>query len=312
MPQVRRALSNPREALRFVTRSTFHHLHLHLSGGYVEPADRTVLDRDWDVLVVLDACRYDALVSENPFDAECRRVRSQAPYTRRWFQRNFLESPESETSDLIYVTSNPLASSFVSDANPKRTVLNDPAAARRRELPFFHTEEVFEYGWDHEDGTVHPDVVTDRALQLHRAHPDQPMVVHYLQPHGPLVGTDRPRLSENNYEQLQDGKVDLETVKATYAGCLRYVLDDVERLVRNLSGDVAITADHGEGFGEYGIYGHPPWGYSRPLLDVPWITLRGGGAPLEAVDRERWRRRDDGGEEVSAGLEDKLESLGYL
>jgi hypothetical protein len=77
-------------------------------------------------------------------------------------------------------------------------------------------------------------------------------------------------------------------------------------LVDGVSGDVVITADHGESFGEAGIYGHPPWANSDVLLHIPWVELEGrGNRPqyvTDALDVDR---------DVTSDIEEQLDSLGY-
>jgi hypothetical protein len=241
------------------------------------------------VLVVLDACRYDALHERNPFDASCQRRRTQAPNTAPWFLRNFVEAPRDATEDVVYVT-----------ANPKTSETLDTEAR------FHHFERVFEGHWDDEANSVLPEELTDIALRRASEHPDRRIVVHYLQPHGPFVGSDRPDLHLYRYERLRRGEVSLEAVLDAYHTCLSKLLVEVERLVDGVSGDVVVTADHGESFGEAGIYGHPPWAYSDVLIGVPWIEVEGGGNEPEYTTSAL-----EEGREVSTSVEDQLESLGY-
>lgn len=289
LDRLRTGLQNPGEALEYASDAAIGKLRLRLTGAYLAPSDRTVLEEPWDVLVVLDACRYDALYEQNPFDAPCQKRQTQAPNTAPWFLRNFVEAPPEATSEVVYVT-----------ANPKTSETLDTDAR------FHRFERVFERHWDTSVNSVRPEDLTDIALERASEHPDKRLVVHYLQPHGPFVGADRPDLHLYRYEKLRRGEVSLETVLDAYHTCLSKLLEEVERLVDGVSGDVVVTADHGESFGEAGIYGHPPWAYSDVLIGVPWIEVEGGGNEPEyttsALEKER---------EVSTTVEDQLERLGY-
>ncbi|MFQ5885465.1 MAG: hypothetical protein ACE5IO_10250, partial [Thermoplasmata archaeon] len=53
-------------------------------------------------------------------------------------------------------------------------------------------------------------------------------------------------------------------------------LDWVMRLVQVLKGRVVITSDHGNLFGEYGLFRHPRGLYLPELTQVPWLELQGG------------------------------------
>ena len=68
-----------------------------------------------------------------------------------------------------------------------------------------------------------------------------------------------------------------------YDGCLRYIDQQIERLVDHLRDNglldntlVIITSDHGEQFGEHGLLGHAN-SLFRPLLHVPLVILPPGG-----------------------------------
>jgi len=60
-----------------------------LNGQYVTPSDERLINEDCDVLVIIDACRYDILNDINPFDTECDARISHASETFTWFSGNF-------------------------------------------------------------------------------------------------------------------------------------------------------------------------------------------------------------------------------
>jgi hypothetical protein len=289
LERLRTGLESPAEALEYVSEAAIGKLRIRLADIHLSPSQQSVLEDSWDVLVVLDACRYDSLRERNPFDAPCQRRRTQAPNTAPWFLRNFVEVPVEATSDVVYVT-----------ANPKTSETLDTDSR-------FHLfERVFEHHWDTQADSVLPEELTDIALKRASEYPEKRLVVHYLQPHGPFVGAERPNLHLHGYEELRRGEVSLEEVLAAYHTCLSKLLTEVERLVDGVSGDVVVTADHGESFGEAGVYAHPPWAYSDVLIGVPWIEVEGGGNEPEYTTSAL-----EGSREVSTSVEDQLESLGY-
>lgn len=105
------------------------------------------------------------------------------------------------------------------------------------------------------------------------------MIIHYVQPHSPLIGkkklfTGKEREDFLSWRNLAySDEIDIEEVKKAYIENLKLVLNYVKRLAKKIEGKVAVTADHGESFGEYGIYGHCPGLYTRQLLEVPWFEL---------------------------------------
>jgi len=281
--------SSPIEGASYLTDAAVGKVRIRLGDYYVPPSDSTVLQESWDVLIVLDACRYDSFVEQNPFEAPCERRISQAPNTRPWFLKNFVWVPPEAVSDIVYVTANPKTAEALDD-----------------ESRFCRFDRVFETHWNSSVNSVLPEELTDIALDRADRFPDKRLVVHYLQPHGPFVGADEPSLHMHQYQQLRRGEVSLETVLRAYHSSLSRVLTEVERLVDGISGDVIVTADHGESFGEAGIYGHPPWANSDRLLYVPWVELEGEGNQPRYETRALESNRD-----VTTDIKEQLNSLGY-
>ncbi|MFW5949621.1 MAG: hypothetical protein ACOCSD_08495 [Halolamina sp.] len=60
---------------------------------------------------------------------------------------------------------------------------------------------------------------------------------------------------------------------ALYEENLRIVLEAVADFVDALDGDVVVTADHGEAFGEEGVWEHHIETHIPPLIEVPWLVL---------------------------------------
>ena len=72
-------------------------------------------------------------------------------------------------------------------------------------------------------------------------------------------------------EALSDGT--RETALKYHEENLRIALDSVAELVTELDGDVVVTADHGEAFGEQGVWEHHIETHIPPLVEVPWLEL---------------------------------------
>jgi len=64
-----------------------------------------------------------------------------------------------------------------------------------------------------------------------------------------------------------------ETVMEYHEENLRIAFESIVDLVDDLDGDVVITADHGEAFGEQGIWEHHIETHIPPLVEVPWLEL---------------------------------------
>lgn len=53
------------------------------------------------------------------------------------------------------------------------------------------------------------------------------------------------------------------------------MLREVEKLRKKLKGKIVVTADHGQGLGDYWIYKHP-YMFIKPLIEIPWLITFGG------------------------------------
>ncbi len=269
------------------------------------PYGTDVYEREWDVLVVLDACRADLLQSVAPefdFLGDVDTLRSVGSSSSEWLENTFEGNPE--TGRTVMVTGNTWTDRYLTaDA-------------------FGALDEVWKYAWDDDLGTVPAEAITDRAIALAREREPDRLVVHYMQPHHPFVpeplsGDDGmartgSHSSESNpWILLRRGDVSAEAVWSAYEANLRYVLPEVATLVEDVAGRVAITADHGNLFGEWGLYGHPMHTPVPALLTVPWVETAGGGqetytpsrTPPEPLPVSRIYGADTD--------RDRLEALGY-
>ena len=178
-------------------------------------------------------------------------------------------------------------------------------------------DEVWKYAWDTELGTVRPRSITDRAINASRDRDSERLIIHYLQPHFPSIpeplnsGIDIDTFGEgwdSVWDQLRSGKIESEVAWNSYEANLRHVLDDVDLLLDNLSSDeVIITADHGNAFGEWGLYGHPPRTPVKTVREVPWVSI-------SATDTQGYEPsvEPNNRETAQDEVEDRLADLGYL
>jgi len=265
-----------------------------------------VFEREWDVLVVLDACRADLLQSvaaEGDLLGEVQTVRSVGSSSSEWLENTF--EGHSETGQTVMITGNTWTDRYL-DADA-----------------FAALDEVWKYAWDDELGTVPARAVTDRAIAMSRECDPDRLVVHYMQPHHPFVAdpltgdegmarTSDHSSGANPWVLLRRGELTTERVWEAYEATLRGVLPEVETLVANVEGRVAVTADHGNLFGEWGLYGHPMQTPVPALLAVPWAETTGKGRndhdpaldPPEPLPVSRVHGADTD--------RDRLAALGYL
>ena len=260
-----------------------------------------VYDAEWDLLVVLDAFRADALRSvqdEYEFLGDMDTAFSKGSSSREWISTNFHERHRNWTKRTAYVTGNPFSNDYL-DKNH-----------------FNILDEVWRYHWDDEVGTIPPDVMTKRAILVGRNGDHDRMIVHYMQPHFPSI--PHPEIGsavdpETNvwldsvWDRLESDDISYERVWEAYLDNLRHVLDSVSVLLKNVEAETAIlTADHGDGFGEEGIYGHPRLRTHRVLREVPWVMT-------DATDEETLLPEETDHDNIAneEDIEKRLADLGY-
>jgi len=233
-------------------------------------------EEDWDTLIVLDACRadyFEAVADLNRFDEYDSRI-SLGSHSSEWTRRNFKGK---QFGDTVYVSANPHTSLVAGDS-------------------FHHIYELWETDVDEKVGVVRPETVRDTAIEARQRFPDKRLIVHFMQPHGPYLGSD-----------IDEWTNDAEYWEA-YEDNLEYVLEFVEDLLAENPEKTVITADHGQtnfqGFKDrLGLSGHPPRTRFRELVEVPWAVVDGDRIDIQSGDISEAK-----GEQV----EDRLKDLGYL
>jgi len=266
-----------------------------------EVTGRSIFDEEWDLCVLLDACRADELEryrDEYEWLDTVGRFDSLASCTWNWVPRTVEHTPRDVLERTVYVSANPFVAELI-----------EPGLFR-------DLDGVFGYAWDESHGTVYPRPVTDRAIHHWRTTRPDRLVVHYLQPHVPFLTGSAATLDRSNFSQETEsvndawdrvtrGTLDRDTAIERYRQTLRTVLEDVDLLLSCIEADdVVVTADHGEAFGEWELYGHPG-GVDLPCLTrVPWVRT--------SATRERdYEPTTDPTEGDKPAREAQLRALGY-
>lgn len=278
-----------------------------------------IWEEDFDILLVLDATRVDMMEEIGPeFGFNNIEAKwSNAACSLDWIKRNFKHTiPEDNVG---YVTANPF-----SGHNEDYAQSADLVEGKDIE----YLDEVWKYGWEETEGiiTTPPDLVTERAIAAWRNREElniDKLVVHYMQPHQPFrMGSDwgaaKRNLEnlvtgDNNkdhaciWERTRYGDFTVDEVKSSYYDNLRWVLGNVtEVAMKNLDGDIHITADHGNAMGEWLQWGHPPDVITPEVRKVPYIRTEG-------IDKNTVQPEFSKPEtEVDIDVEEQLEDLGYM
>jgi hypothetical protein len=272
-----------------------HHLNRFFDHGSY------IYEKDWDLLVIVDACRYDLaeiVSNEYSFGHSIGSTRSVASVTRRWMQENFSDEFIEEMTKTTYICGNPYSDSELKPEYFRKLV------------------EVWRDNWE-EPGTVPPRAITDATVEIGREANPERVIAHYMQPHCPFI--DEPQLSRGKqleafgnqswddvWQRLEKGHISKSEVWDGYKKNLRRAFDEVEVLIENFDADtVIISSDHGNALGEWGLYGHPEQMPFQCLRKVPYIEL----SSEDKKTRTDLTHLETNEQEVN--VEKRLKALGY-
>lgn len=286
------------------------------------PIGTNVYERDWDLLILLDTCRVDALKEVAPeydFIHDVGSILSVGSSSSEWIAQTFTRDRIEEVQETAYVSANAWAKRVIEDRNTPEGHANALLSWTDWDVCNPHDFLALEQAWetapqleyDIDAGGTTPRYLTDRAIAAAREYEPDRLIVHYIQPHRPYtseaISEGRPLKphEKNPWEYLRNGG-ELDRVWTSYLNQLRYALDSIKILINNINADRAIlSADHGDAFGEYGFYAHGV-GVPHPhVRRVPW-------AVTTSEDRGEYEVKNSWSVEKSRSAEDDLKALGYL
>ncbi|MFP4117059.1 MAG: hypothetical protein ACLFQ8_02865 [Candidatus Aenigmatarchaeota archaeon] len=313
--------------------------------------EQNINQEDWDYLIVLDACRYDAFekVHSKYLEGELEKRLSKGSSTTGWLENSFPGD-----YDYLYISSNPFVNSL---GHSLSDISTGYYSSWRATEHFGKIVDSWNLDWDHDLETVTPEKLTKRAVKHIEEDDskDRRTIIHYMQPHRPYlegdveienIGLERAvtKVSEDQgfFEKLRAETLSVlyhvwkrmsvpmkyrikkllgyetktekfiingggDKIVEWYMQNLELALKWIEKLLPHLDGEVVITADHGEAFGENGIWWHEYREHVPILLEVPWFR----------VDMDKYKEEDGKVEPVEEEnekedkIKDKLKKLGY-
>lgn len=266
-----------------------------------------VFDQDWDVLIILDACRYDAFRKHASLPGRLRAVTSRGSVTPEWLSANVADR---DLTDTVCVSANGQYLRLADELNTRwhafEGVVEDELADAEESLL-----------------VASPETVTERACEVLEQYPRKRVVIHYVQPHTPYLGP----LGRKHFppgrsltELGTDPTHDRDLIVAAYHENLHLVLSSVEELLDTAGPDigrVVITSDHGELLGDR-LWPLPvrQWDHIQdlphPLLvRVPWHRLD-VGARRDVVAEEPVGESAIDGMDSREQLTEHMRALGYV
>lgn len=277
-----------------------------------------VMAEEWDTLIILDGCRFDVFEDVHTFPGTVASVPSQGGHSNEFMRKTFWDRT---LHDTVYVTANPWSEQIGDDVFfLTRTTYTEEVKGGRARLP--------------ED-------VADLAIRTFEEYPDKRFIVHFMQPNNPYVGpkareyrgrllaeqgvlctemdtpgadsADVRREVQHLRRALRHGYISRDVMFEVYRENLEIVTEHAKRVMDELGGRTAITADHGDMFGErlpplyVREYSHWEGVYTDYLRRVPWVVV-------ESDDRRETRAETPVGREAmdDDSLREHLRSMGYL
>lgn len=253
-----------------------------------------VFEEDWDNLVILDACRYDEFVRCADLPGTTQHRKSRGSASKEFVRGNFAGK---DLRDTVYVSANGWYAKLEAELET----------------------ELFAYRFTDRDIleglTSHPETVTNEALDAAEKHPHKRLVIHYMQPHRPFLGSTGRDLFDPRQpfvDMMAASDATHEDLRESYRENLDLVLQSVEDLLSTITGKTVITADHGELLGErewpipIRHYGHPEGVYIKTLTKVPWHIIE--GEKRRTIKKDTPQSTDHDYHDVEKNLKD----LGYL
>jgi hypothetical protein len=282
--------------------------------------EELITDKEWDFLILLDACRYDIFEEINTIEGDLEKCISAGSHSKEFAEKNFQGA---ELYDTVYITAN-AHGARIGEGN-----FHDIVFTERNDTG----------SWATRNG-MHPKNVAESAIKAYNKYPNKKMIVHFMQPHSPYFGEKaqniRSSLSKNGINDLgsnqweigpnlkvavKKGHISISELNTIYKENLKLVLDYAQTLVNKFEGKIVISADHGELLGKRtGIWkytdfsrqtpsgtpvGHPKSVYLPELREVPWLIIDSGSRRKIINQSPNEQRVED------RLIEERLSKLGY-
>ncbi len=269
------------------------------------------MEENWDYLIVLDGCRYDyfSMLCESYLHGELKKVVSVGSDTLEWCKGSFREKYD----DVVYVSANPHINSqfevrgfnarehFSKVVDVWKWGWNEalgtvhPEEVNQAVLRFKHNNLdrrfIIHYLQPHEPyigtfGFLPPLIGLNQFISKIRKSGNTTILRKPVKMLGSLAKRTET-FARNPQWKIREllnlpPACPMDAVRRAmgdnglrraYIENLRLVLVYVAELVADLSGEIVVTADHGELLGEGGAYSHPAESSNPSLIEIPWFKV---------------------------------------
>lgn len=320
---LRKALRNPTIFLDETTRLLLDPIFRKIFFEKYE-VTKNPLNKDWDNLIILDACRYDKInrLDNNIIGSEFIDASTSREFIQKYINGN-------EYHDTIYVSANPFAYKIEENAFFKIiTPYNDSQFSSKND----------KYIVDDLQKLWSPETMYQLAQETYFNNQNKRLIIHYMQPHAPYFGNRakelRARLKQNHdikfwawdeklrqkdknkqnvlshlLSAAKEGYISSTELIEVYEENLNIIYDYACKTSKNMRGKTVITSDHGEMLGESYYFdrekfGHQRRVYNKELRKVPWIVTN-------FEERRDVSESDPESRTKDYKLDDHLRALGY-
>jgi hypothetical protein len=281
-----------------------------------------IFDYEWDLLILLDTCRPDALravANEYPFISNVEERWSVGGTSAEWVANTFDRQYLDIIKNTAYISSNPMAVSVLDNQFQQRFDGESKLKGSTQRLKKYgkydvvKPEKIGKYRNLYETGvTKHgiypsPRAVTDHGIQTDRLDDFDRIILHYMPPHHPYI-IDSSHQEGDKCRRLEflDKPRDSGSYEA-YLDNLRWALEEVSIVLQNMDREITvISADHGESFSRIGN-SHTAGSIKPSVRKVPWVETSAKDKNIHETDISDTDQLNQG-----TSREDTLRALGYL
>lgn len=304
--KILKILQNPRYIGPAINLSVNRAYHTRLGRWEYNKNGIDIFEQDWDNLIILDACRYDALkrhCGALPTGELQSRI-SRGSHSSEWVRGNF----DKQLHNTVYLSTNMFYPRLLNEGKIDS------------ELHAFRAVQE-EDNWKHRaENGLHPKQTTREAKNIFDEYPNKRLIIHYMKPHCPYIGKlGRDRFGPDDTPKLvyQSDRPEITpaVLQEAYEENLKIVIEHINKLLDYIDGKTVVSADHGELLGErtepipVKQWGHPKGTYVPELIKIPWYVIKKGSR--KRITAEPPSKDDDSNKFDSNYIDNRLAALGY-